>query len=620
MPNDFYETAVVDEDEVLPFQFILTVGSEERGDFVPITQLCRSPKEIWRCIYSFQELKPLRLQLHTKESQPIVFLWNKVYEGKRQMKEWMYTFHPNKQVALLYEHGKTDFLYPWRCGLYHFEVQLGEDVYYGAFQITPKNFFDDQLALIQNTVQSVVKGLILDRGYYKKTFTSFQDAEDHSYMQIIRWLTQQAETIKKVCMIIEHESKRTLKREYSLQTYLGKQDRKSLQKNTKANRVKFYNKQVKEDRDNQQNQFMRWKLKEFSCYLRELSQSLESDIAKLKVLEQVTRNERQSILQILKSIEKNGSVTDRDKQKYRNASILKETDIKKYSVKIQEYKVLQVLLHHLNGFFEQTLSSPFWSSVSEETKQPPVMLYPPYQWLLRLFNETKDKMKVETIDSAFLFVYKPTYLIYEYYAYITVIHLLEEMGFTSEISVREQIQSYFYLDGLQDGTAVILEKDGKQVHIVFNELIETHPTVALSKGCHFYNGEDTKKPDIRIDYYQFENDCYTYQSSLIIEVKYSPMYNIYQPVGNTKAAEQMYKYWAIKRVDELEGRLQYKRRIIYEVLCVYPGSSVHAKKIEAGCGIFLQLYPYKTKQDQLILIGKKELIHIFTDWLLKNEE
>ena len=40
-----------------------------------------------------------------------------------------------------------------------------------------------------------------------------------------------------------------------------------------------------------------------------------------------------------------------------------------------------------------------------------------------------------------------------------------------------------------------------KVHVAFNDLIETHPLIALSKGSNFYNGEDTKKPDIRLDCY-----------------------------------------------------------------------------------------------------------------------
>ncbi len=46
----------------------------------------------------------------------------------------------NKKV-LIYEHGKTEFFYPWRCGLYHFEVNIEDRTYYGAFQVVPKKFF-----------------------------------------------------------------------------------------------------------------------------------------------------------------------------------------------------------------------------------------------------------------------------------------------------------------------------------------------------------------------------------------------------------------------------------------------------------------------------------------------
>ena len=55
------------------------------------------------------------------------------------------------------------------------------------------------------------------------------------------------------------------------------------------------------------------------------------------------------------------------------------------------------------------------------------------------------------------------------------------------------------------------------------------------------------------------------------------MYNIFQHVGNTKATEQMYKYWSIKYVEEQDGKRVYYRRSIYEVICVYPGSHMHSK-------------------------------------------
>ena len=95
------------------------------------------------------------------------------------------------------------------------------------------------------------------------------------------------------------------------------------------------------------------------------------------------------------------------------------------------------------------------------------------------------------------------------------------------------------------------------------------------------------------------------------------MYNIFQSVGNTKATEQMYKYWSIKYVEEQDGKRIFHRRAIHEVICVYPGSHMHGKKIEAGCGVFLQLYPYKTKQGEEKLAGKHGLDTDFREMVKK---
>lgn len=83
---------------------------------------------------------------------------------------------------------------------------------------------------------------------------------------------------------------------------------------------------------------------------------------------------------------------------------------------------------------------------------------------------------------------------YEYYAFI-VISMLEQIGFEARNSIREQIQEHFYVDGLQDGTTVVLHRDDMKVHVAFNDLIETHPLIALSKGSNFIM-EKTRRSQI----------------------------------------------------------------------------------------------------------------------------
>ena len=92
------------------------------------------------------------------------------------------------------------------------------------------------------------------------------------------------------------------------------------------------------------------------------------------------------------------------------------------------------------------------------------------------------------------------------------------------------------------------------------------------------------------------------------------MYNIFQHVGNTKATEQMYKYWSIKFVEEQDGKRVYHRRAIYEVICVYPGSHMHSKKLSLVV-VFSYNYIHIKQSKGKKLAGKHGMVQIFEKWL-----
>ncbi|MBE7104584.1 hypothetical protein FT637_16460 [Bacillus cereus] len=609
-----YETAIVDTKETLPFVLKLIIGTEGKGDFILLNRLCTSTTALVQCIYKVQELKPLKLHFHYQNPMDITFIWNKVYEGQKNIKESQYELNEKKQRVLVYEHGKTEFFYPWRCGLYHFEVRIEDKTYYGAFQVVPKNFFDDQFEMIQDYVKSILNELILDRGYYKKTFSALSDIEDSSYLVLLRKLPQKMKRIKQIFKKVESNAE--FVHEYDWETKERKTTRKTAIMTERKLYAKYYNRKFKEQKNSIENAFLKFKTMQFYYYLLEAESFLRKTIEILEGEKKKKSDEFQAVKTIMKTIERNGSVTDREKQKYRNLHLLKEADLRKSSVKIQEYKILAHIVYESVQYFRNLLYSPFWREVSETATINSSTLSIPHQQLIHHLELLPQHTEQ---PPSLLFVYKPTFLVYEYYAFFIVISILEQIGFEDKNPIREQIQEHFYLDGLQDGTTVILHRDDIKVHVAFNDLIETHPLIALSKGSNFYNGEDTKKPDIRLDCYVKAEEKHVYKSSIIIEVKYSPMYNIFQPVGNTKATEQMYKYWSIKYVEEQNGKRIFKRRAIYEVVCVYPGSHMHSKKIESGCGVFLQLYPYKTKQGEEKLAGKHGMIQIFEKWLKSNK-
>ncbi|PEP95050.1 hypothetical protein [Bacillus toyonensis] len=610
-----YETEIVDTNETLPFVLKLIIGTEAKGEYILLNRLCTSTTALVQCIYKVQELKPIRLHYHYESPMNITFIWNKVYEGRKNIKESQYEINEKKQKVLIYEHGKTEFFYPWRCGLYHFEVRIEDTTYYGAFQIVPKNFFDDQFEMIQNYVKSILNELILDRGYYKKTFSALSDIEDSSYLVLLRKLPQKMKKIKQVFKKIESSSK--FIHEYKWEVKERKATRKGTIMAERKSYTKYYNRKFIEQKNSRENAFLKFKAMQFYHYLLEAESFLRQTIEILEREKKKKLEEFQAVKTIMQTIERNGSVTDREKQKYKNIHLLKEADLRKSSVKIQEYKILAHIVRESVQYFKTLIYSPFWREVSETGNMNSYDLPIPHQQLLQHLNLLPQYTDQ---SPSLLFVYKPTFLVYEYYAFFIVISMLEQIGFKARNPIREQIQEHFYVDGLQDGTTVVLHQDDMKVHVAFNDLIETHPLIALSKGSNFYNGEDTKKPDIRLDCYVKEEGKYVYKSSIIIEVKYSPMYNIFQHVGNTKATEQMYKYWSIKYVEEQNGKRVFHRRAIYEVICVYPGSHMHSKKIESGCGVFLQLYPYKTKQGEEKLAGKHGMVQIFEKWLKNNKK
>ncbi|PEA25139.1 hypothetical protein CON44_22265, partial [Bacillus cereus] len=262
-----YETAIVDTKETLPFVLKLIIGTEGKGDFILLNRLCTSTTGLVQCIYKVQELKPLKLHFHYQNPMDITFIWNKVYEGQKNIKESQYELNEKKQRVLVYEHGKTEFFYPWRCGLYHFEVRIEDKTYYGAFQVVPKNFFDDQFEMIQDYVKSILNELILDRGYYKKTFSALSDIEDSSYLVLLRKLPQKMKRIKQIFKKVESNAE--FVHEFNWETKERKTTRKTAIMTERKLYAKYYNRKFKEKKNSIENAFLKFKTMQFYYYLLE---------------------------------------------------------------------------------------------------------------------------------------------------------------------------------------------------------------------------------------------------------------------------------------------------------------------------------------------------------------
>ncbi|MDF2606025.1 MAG: hypothetical protein K0S34_215 [Bacillales bacterium] len=219
-------------------------------------------------------------------------------------------------------------------------------------------------------------------------------------------------------------------------------------------------------------------------------------------------------------------------------------------------------------------------------------------------HTTKFKVNYSRTNSP----YKETYLLYEYYCYFLILNILLELKFQFDKVNNDTINSIIKLNVLPEPTYITVVKGDLIARLVYNDVIEHYKFGDEIKNEGLISLEEKRKPDIRIDMYTKKNNVLEYQQSIIFEVKYSPIYNIYQNTSYTKAMDQLKKYWTLKYIKARRGYdNQFIRNPIKEVLCLYPGSKSHNNILQSPIALFIQAFPIRTKQNKTIHVGKKEL-------------
>ncbi|MGM9987934.1 MAG: hypothetical protein ACI35O_12005 [Bacillaceae bacterium] len=597
------ETRVLDDEEKLPFILQLLVGPRGKEEVIPIQHVCLSNIYAGNCIYSIQELKPIKIQLITDETITLLFSWNKTYRVySNEEEERCYSLSNKESLVTIYEHGKTDYVYPWRFGIYHFEIQWGTKRFYGGIRIEPKNVDWEQFQWMLSFMNEYVNSIFLDTKFRKNTPSILSNQKKQKILHTIDHYLKHEKQFFKTLKKVINERHWTMEKEYEWNSVSKKRDGKSIVKEQKS-RTKFYNRRM-----------YRKKGIPFYPELMQILQNvqrfyddLQHIFDKIEKQIDIVGGKIKKINTYYHSVKNNIAITDRDKMKYRQLTQVYQIEVDR--LRIEREQVIQIT-SALKGFYQYLLLL----LKNEEKEEQKGNYSKSEKQLLRIIHEMihpkKKKLEVEL---------KPTYLLYEYFIFFSSINVLMDLGFQVEgASVEEQLQATILNDDLLDGSKVTLKKGEHVFQVVFNELIDGNYDQTQWRKGKLFSGEESKKPDVRLDYYIEDEQGQAFKWSILLEVKYSPLFNIYQQLGNTKAMEQMYKYWSIKYVHEENGRKKYVRNPIKEVICVYPGG-YHYRMIEDGCGIFLQMYPQKDGAGAHTIIGSNELKNILIKVLKMTE-
>ncbi|PGS51289.1 hypothetical protein [Bacillus sp. AFS041924] len=600
----------------LPFTIAILVGTRGKEEKISLDALTMNPKEAYLFAYEIQELKRFLFQVDGDFDGKITFIWNNLYHFQQEnLDDQQFIFTQENRRILIYEHGKTENAYPWRCGYYEFCIIYQEQHFYGMIKIVPKNLEYDQLEWMHATLNQQINGIMNDSQFFKKSSASFTQNGTMYFWPIIRFIESSEERLLVAIQQFISKLKRKQKKEYELKRQVKKLDFNTIRWNlihpAISNATNLTMQPVlQEENYLDEIKYAKNKVRKFLLTIETLLTFVKYELVKDKNKMDQINFQVKDIEKMMQNVVGNGSITDREKAKYRQSKLLKEIELEKLTKSVSEkVRITNSLEKLYEVYFREYTIGIFRIATDTDTSNypsSPSKVFLNFIHSLSLFDK---KVKEYGKKQMLLPVYKPTFLLYEYFVFFSLCDIFLKLKFKNDSEpLAEQILMHIKDDELMDGAFVTLENKDWTINLVYNEIIEGSPQVSLLKGTNFFSGEESKKPDIRLDFYRKKNKEYV--ASIIFEIKYSPMFNIYQPVGNTKAMEQMYKYWGLKYVERINGKMSYVRKPINEVICLYPGSNVHRKVLEAGCGTYIQFYPRKKGEDFYELIGERELIEI----------
>mgnify|MGYP001072023575 CR=1 FL=1 len=602
---------------VLPFVLYLLIGNEKKY----ISSLETNPNKILSCMYEVRENQNLLLGIETNEQEfEVKVIWDKNFHDLDENHE-VHILSPMQKEVVLFNFGQGT-LYPWSIGYYLFEVEFDGKKYYGGFSISPKNISDGQFLKLHEFLNEKLEELT--KSVLNFNIISQRDREfsvDIPSLLFFRWYELNEKRLFSAINMIVHETDSDRKMSYAIENVPRHLDRKSIiWKSTYKGLLynyKILNRKYYENLDTKNNQIVKKRLMEI---LQRLEKAKEEVTLEIVNMDDHLKKSQENLKEIeIELIQQNNLVAKVHKKRLENKKSIEENKIETFKSEQQKLIVLYQKIEHSLKKLNSTLNNDFWFAVSHYKARGSIQsLGRGYLMFEQLYKSFKQFETGKQMDYQISPAFKPTAVLYEYFVYFAVIDSLQSLGFQfpKNYDLQNQLLSYLYKDGLSDGTAVklISSELGITVYVVYNEEIETSSDKALKKNKSFFTNQMNNKPDIKLDLYIQKGEAEEFDSACIFEVKYRPLYNIYQEIGVTDAMIQMENYWAIKHV-QMDGKIS--RSIVKDVICVYPGNQKKEILFEGDNGKFLQLFPEHDEESDRI-IGMEEMKKLLSEWIEKS--
>ncbi|KQX45868.1 DUF2357 domain-containing protein [Paenibacillus sp. Root444D2] len=420
--------------------------------------------------------------------------------------------------------------YPLIPGSYLAKVITGEFTYYLPFTVRPKQVTDDQLKLMKEELEDVVKGLAID--FVKKVYSP----ADNDFKALPPHLLRQFMTIKKHYPSVMA----ALTDIYKKANYRIKKDYRWTREN-RASQVDHVTVRTAQTKSFYEDQL----LTPFS--------SIDYDLPENRWVKFIIRNVLTLLNQFVDSLDNyNERVINELKElqrfQFQESTRRELVEKERVTILLEDYRQL---VHRMKIGFQMIVHASWYQEITNKTFThiPHNLLSDSrYRALFQLHRDLNDDELEVTIDPAFTYQWKRTDKLYEMWGFLQILKLLRDFGFQPisgwvfDQAVQED--KILLIPYLPSGEQIVLSKGDLLIHYVYDGVLPLASSGTNLERAPLYMGKHNR-PDGRMDFYKNE----VYVGSLIIDFKYRPINNFWKNG----------KYNSMSRLGEMEQLIAYKR-------------------------------------------------------------
>lgn len=545
-----------------------------------------------------------------------------LYDSSDIQKEFVYPLALEPTLNWMHKQSNED-TFPWRMGTYFIHVYYKGQTYTTGFFVKPLYLSTVQVHSVHNYLESKIEGIIYDLIYSNESFTDQEEKIlSNWYYDYARYIIDHKESIYYFLLSIENQPLSNIISCNEVSLTPGRADKRSfkwsttnkgLSKNSGSGELTYYYNRIKKvDYNHSANRWIKNVLSNWSSDIHHVIETISNSHAavqkNLHSLRQkfVSLNARKEYLNTRREVSKTTKIDI-----WSQISIL-EKDIQRH-VEISTQQ--QDWITEMRSIFSRMiylLNNSFLKDI-ERGKIKPILKNYNYYQLNSIYDKSKLIQQDEGDNKRYIKILKPFWQIYEYYCLFTVIDSLNRIGFRINKGFEPNFVELYHQNLIPPETFFELESDKAVIHCWYDKY-HGDKFAAEQKGDLFFAGQEKKRPDIKLDLYEKqENGELLFRSSLIFDAKFRKLANMHNNDYATTTYQQLTSYYSFFYLGK--NKKSKWHPVVHQVICLY-GSEKEAEVRKVVEPImYIKLFPEIKETGEIETKGEKEVLEDLHYWL-----